>query len=78
MKLWRVLMSVHMVDGSWKSTVHLPCFYVHAVDGPGAQLLAESTALAVKSALTSGSAILVDANLDPIADTYHSWSDLPG
>jgi hypothetical protein len=80
MKLWRVLMSVHLKNDTWNYTVSLPTFYVHACTGSDAVNDAIRTAAACAGPdmeyRSSGTVIAVDNNLDPIEDTYKSWSDL--
>jgi|HubBroStandDraft_6_1064221.scaffolds.fasta_scaffold374411_3 hypothetical protein len=86
MHLWRVIMSVHLIEGRWKSSVQKPTFYVHGMDREAAKAQALAvTGTAMTDCRTSGSLIKVDKNLDPVLDAlgmnpaeadYLSWSDL--
>jgi hypothetical protein len=69
---------------TWSGTLHLPTFYVHAVDGEHAKGMALAVANPdARFGMTSGSAIAmigsedeIVSNLNPDESTYYSWSDL--
>jgi hypothetical protein len=92
MKLWRVILSLHLKGTTnevgiqpYSYTVHPCTFYVHAVCASDARTMAIALVSASVSPhdeyRTSGSVIAVDGNLDPldpscVAPSYDSWNDL--
>jgi hypothetical protein len=80
-KLFRVIMSVHLKNAEWSYSNQVPSFYVHAVSPQDAESNAIRVCAASASAKdefrTSGSVIQVDSDLEPMDnETYRSWSDL--